>query len=72
MLNSFENLDLMLGGQRPYLDKVGLGYGKKYDEASIKNMLKIPKVCHFYFKYGYSSKEYFSTRKANKKKKSKL
>ena len=38
MVNSSKNLDLMLGGQKPYLDKIGLGFGKEDDEQSSKNL----------------------------------
>ena len=53
MVNGSKNLDLMLKGQRPYLDKTGLGYVEKYDEESVRILSKQPKVCHLYFKYGH-------------------
>ena len=49
MINDFKNLDMMLGGQRPYLDKIGLGFEKKEDEKSSKESHnKIP-TCIYYF-----------------------
>ena len=71
IVNSSKNLDLILSGQTPYLHKVSLDYVEKYDEESIRNMLEKPKFCHFFFKYGHSSKECFLIRKAIRKKKSK-
>ena len=36
MVNGPKNLDLMLGGQKPYLDKIGLGFEMGDDEQSSK------------------------------------
>ena len=37
MVNGSRNLDLMLGSQRPYFDKTGLGFENEDDEKSSKN-----------------------------------
>ena len=37
MVNGSKNLDLMLGSQRSYVDKMGLGYEKEEDEKLAKN-----------------------------------
>ena len=37
MINGSKNLDLMLGGQKPYLDKTGLGYVEEVNEESSKD-----------------------------------
>ena len=50
MMNGSKNLDLMLGSQRPYFDKMGLGFEKEDDEKLAKNsQSKIP-TCIYYFK----------------------
>ena len=36
MVYGTKNLDLILGGQKPYFDKTGLGYEKEEDEKSSK------------------------------------
>ena len=43
MVNGSKNLDLMLGSQRLYFDKTGLGLEKEGDEKQYKNSQnKIP------------------------------
>ena len=37
MVNGSKNLDLMLGGQKPYFDKTRLGYEKQEDEKPSKD-----------------------------------
>ena len=55
-MNGSKNLDLMLGGQKPYLDKTGLGYVEEANEISSKDpQLKIP-TCIYCFKREHSSK----------------
>ena len=67
MVNGSKNLDLMLGGQKPYLDKTGLGYVEEANEISSKDpQLKIP-TCIYYFKRGHSSERCFSTWKIKQK-----
>ena len=67
MINSSKNLDLMLGGQKPYLDKTGLGYEEEVYEGSSKDSQhKIP-TCIYCFKRGYYFEKYFSRRKARQK-----
>ena len=67
MVNGSKNIDLMLGGQKPYLDKTGLGYVKEVNEESSKDSQhKIP-ACIYYFKWGHSSEKYFSRMKAKRK-----
>ena len=54
----------MLRGQKPYLDKTGLGYEEEVNEGSSKySQHKIP-GCIYCFKWGYSSEKCFSRRKA--------
>ena len=67
MVNGSKNLDLMLGGQKPYLDKIGLGYKEEVNEkASTDSQHKSP-ACIYCFKRGHSSKKCFSGRKAKQK-----
>ena len=68
MENGSKNLDLMLGSQRPYFEKkkIGLGYEKEENKESSKNSQNKVPVCIYCFKKGYSSKKYFSLRKAKK------
>ena len=37
MVNGSKNLGLMLGSQRPYVDKIGLGFEKEEDEKSSED-----------------------------------
>ena len=37
MVNGSKNMDLMLGGQKPYLDKIRLGFKKEDDMKSSKS-----------------------------------
>ena len=68
MVNSSKNPDLILVDKG--LNKAKLGYVEKHDWELARNLPKRPKVCHFYFNNGYSSKECVSVRKENRKKKS--
>ena len=57
----------MLGGQKPYLAKTGLGYVEEANESSSKDFQpKIP-ICIYCFERGHSSKKCFSRRKAKQK-----
>ena len=57
----------MLGGQKPYLDKPGLGYEEEVNEKSSKDSEhKIP-ACIYCFKKGHFFERYFSRRKAKQK-----
>ena len=52
MVNGSKNLNLMLGGQKPYLDKIGLGYVEEaYEILSKDSQHKIP-TCIYCFKRG--------------------
>ena len=54
MVNSSKHLDMMLGSQRPYFDKMRLGFEKEDDEKPTENsQSKIP-TCIYCFKKGYS------------------
>ena len=67
MVNGSKNLDLMLGGQKQYLDKTGLGYVEEVNEESSKHSQhKIP-ACIYCFKMGHSFEKYLSRRKAKQK-----
>ena len=57
----------MLGGQKPYLDKTGLGFEKGDDEQSSKDSPNQILTYIYCFKNGHSSKRYFSRRKAKQK-----
>ena len=66
MVNGSKNLDIILGGQRPYLDKTRLGFEKEEDNKSSKESHnKIP-ACIYCFKKGHTSEIYFSRRKVKK------
>ena len=57
----------MLGGQKPYLDKMGLRYVEEANEISSNDSQpKIPAYI-YYFKRGHSSEICFSRRKAKQK-----
>ena len=64
MVNGSKNLDRMLGGQKPYLDKTGLGYVEEANEESSKDSQHEIPICIYCFKRGHSSKKCFSRRKA--------
>ena len=57
----------MLRGQKPHLDKTGLGYEGEVNEKSSKDSQFIISTCIYYFKRGHSSKKCFSRRKAKQK-----
>ena len=57
----------MLGGQKPYLDKIGLGFEKGDDEQSSKDFSYQIPACVYYFKKGHSSKRCLSRRKSKQK-----
>ena len=68
MVNGSKNLDLMLGSQRPYFDKTGLGYEKEQDEKLSKSSQSKVPICIYCFKKGHSSEKCFSRRKAKRQK----
>ena len=52
MVNGSKNLDMILGGQKPYLKKTGLGFEKESNKKSSKeSQYNIPK-CIYCFKKG--------------------
>ena len=57
----------MLGGQKPYLDKTGLGYVEETNEISSKETQHKILACIYYFKKGHSSERCLSRRKAKQK-----
>ena len=57
----------MLGGQKPYLDKTGLGFEKVDDEQSSKDSLYQILACIYCFKKGHSSERCFFRRIAKQK-----
>ena len=66
MINGSKNLDLMLGSQKPYFDKIRLGYEKEDNEKSSKDSQnKIP-TCIYYFKKGHTFERCLSRRKARR------
>ena len=52
MVNSSKNLDLMLGSQRPYFKKSGLGYKKEENEKLSKSSQSKVPTCIYCFKKG--------------------
>ena len=68
MVNGSKNLDMMLGGQKPYLDKTGLGFEKEDDEKSSKESQKEIPTCIYCFKKGHTFENCFPIRKAKKQK----
>ena len=67
MVNGSKNLDLMLGSQKPDLDKTGLGFEEEVYEGSSKDSQhKIP-GCIYCFKRGHSSKKCFFRTKARQR-----
>ena len=56
----------MLGSQRPYFDKTGLGFEKEEDEKSSKESQNKISSCIYCFKKGHSSERCFSRRKAKR------
>ena len=67
MVNGSKYLDLMLGSQKPYLNKIGLGFEKGDDEPSSKDFSYQIPACIYYFKKGHYSERCFSKRKAKQK-----
>ena len=66
MVNGSKNLDLMLRGQKPYLDKTRLGFEKEDDERSSKvSQNQIP-ACIYYFRKQHTYEKCFSKRKVKK------
>ena len=59
---------MMLGGQKPYLDKIGLGFEKEDDMKSSKESQNQIPACICCLKMGHTSKKCFSRRKAKKQK----
>ena len=57
----------MLRGQKPYLDKTGLGYEGEVNEKSSKDSQFIIPTCIYYCKRGHSFEKCFSRRKAKQK-----
>ena len=68
MVYSSKNLDLMLGGQKLYLDKTGLGFGKEDDEQSSKKSLNLIPACIYCFKKGHTTEKCISRRKGKRQK----
>ena len=68
MMNGSKNLDLMLGSQRPFFEKSGLGYEKKENKDPPKSSQNKVPTCIYYFEKGHSSEKYFSRRKVKKQK----
>ena len=66
MVNGSKNLDLMLGGQKPYFDKIGLGYEKQEDEKPSKDSQSKISSCIYCFEKEHTSERWFSRRKAKK------
>ena len=66
MVNGSKNLDLILGSQRPYFEKLGLGYEKKEDEDPPKSSKNRVPTYIYYFKKGHSSEKCFLRRQAKK------
>ena len=67
MVNGSKNLDLMLGGQKPYFGQTGLGFEKGDDEQSSKDSSYQILGCIYCFKKGHSSERCISRRKAKQK-----
>ena len=57
---------MMLGGQKPYLDKTGLGFEKEDDEKSSKESQNEIPTCIYYFKKGHTFENCSLIRKAKK------
>ena len=64
IVNGSKNLDLMLGGQKPYLNKIRLGYEEEVSSKDSQH--KIPTFIYC-FKKGHSYEKCFSRRKAKQK-----
>ena len=67
MVNGSKNLNLILGGQKPYLDKTGLGYLEEVNEESSKDSQHKILACIYYFKRGHFFKNAFLEGELNKK-----
>ena len=63
MVNGLKNLNLILGGQKPYLDKTGLGCVEEVNEESSKDSQKKIPAYIYCLKREYSSEKCFSRRK---------
>ena len=48
---------MMLGGQKPYLDKIGLGFEKEDDMKSSKESQNQIPACIYCFKKGHTSEK---------------
>ena len=68
MINGSKNLDMMLGSERLYFYKTGLGFEKEKDEKSSKDSQSKISSCIYCFKKGHTSKRCFSRRKAKRQK----
>ena len=66
MVNGFKNIDLILGSQRPYFEKLGLGYEKEENEKASRSSQDNVPICIYCFKMGHSSEKYLSRRKTKK------
>ena len=60
MVNGLKILNLILGSQKPYLDKTRLGYVEEENEISSKDPQSKSPTCIYCFKKGYSSGTCFS------------
>ena len=69
MVNGSKNLYMMFGGQKPYLDKIGLGFEKESDDekSSKESQNNIP-ACIYCYKKRHTSRKCFSRRKAKTQK----
>ena len=67
MVNGSRDLDLMLGCQRPYFDKTGLGFEKEDNEKSPKNSQRKIPTCIYCYKMGHLSKKCFSRKRQKDK-----
>ena len=68
MVNGSKNLDLMLGSQKPYFDKIGLGFEKEVNYKTSKDSQNKFPTCIYYFKKGHSSERCLSKRKSKRQK----
>ena len=58
----------MLGSQKPYFEKLGLGYEKEENEKLSKSSQGKAPTCIYFFKKGHSYEMCISRRKAKKQK----
>ena len=68
MVNGSKNLDMMLGGQKPYLDKTRLDFEKESDKKSSKESQNNIPTCIYCFKKGHTFEKCFSRKKAENQK----